>query len=100
MADTIKISTQVLIDTAGKIRSINDSMDEKLEQINKEMINLESTWKSDAATEIREAMRALRAAKFEDYKAVVESYAKFLDQTAQSYESTETSVLANASEFK
>lgn len=99
MADTIKISTQVLAETATKVRNINTAMDEKLEQINKNMNDLESTWKSDAATDIRAAMNALKP-RFEEYKAVVESYAKFLDQTAQSYETTETSVQANANQFK
>ena len=99
MSDSIKISTQVLSDTAGKIRNINTAMDDKLDQINKNMNNLESTWKSDAATDIRAAMNALKP-RFEEYKAIVESYAKFLDQTAQSYESTETSVQANANQFK
>lgn len=99
MADTIKISTQVLNDTAKQVRDINVIMDEKLVQINKNMNDLESTWKSDAATDIRNAMNALKP-RFEDYKAVVESYAKFLDDTAQSYETTETSIQANANQFK
>lgn len=99
MADSIKISTQVLVDTAGKVRSINDALDQKLADINKNMNDLEATWKSDAATDIRAAMNALKP-RFEEYKAVVESYAKFLVNTAQSYESTESSIQSNANQFK
>lgn len=99
MADSIKISTQVLQDTAQKVRDINKTMDEKLAEINKSMNDLEATWKSDAATEIRGAMNALKP-RFEAYKATVESYAKFLVNTAQSYEATETAVLSNANQFK
>lgn len=99
MADSIKISTQVLVDTAGKVRSINDALDQKLADINKNMNDLEATWKSDAAEDIRAAMNALKP-RFEEYKAVVESYAKFLVNTAQSYESTETSIQSNANQFK
>lgn len=99
MADSIKISTQVLVDTAGKVRSINDALDQKLADINKNMNDLEATWKSDAATDIRAAMNALKP-RFEEYKAVVESYAKFLVNTAQSYESTESSIQSNANAFK
>lgn len=99
MADSIKISTQVLTDTASKVRSINDTLDEKLAEINKNMNDLESTWKSDAATDIRSAMNALKP-RFEEYKAVVESYAKFLVNTAQNYETTEASVQSNANRFK
>ena len=99
MADSIKISTQVLTDTAKKVRDINNILDEKLAECNKEMNSLESTWKSDAASEIRAKMNALKP-RFEEMKAVVESYAKFLDTTAQSYESTESAILTNANAFK
>lgn len=99
MADSIKISTQVLLDTAKKVRDINGTMDEKLADCNKEMNNLESTWKSDAASDIRSAMNALKP-RFAEYKAVIESYAKFLDNTAQSYETTESTIQTNAGAFK
>ena len=99
MADSIQISTQVLLDTANKVRTINSNLDSKLAEINKSMNDLEATWKSDAATDIRAAMNALKP-RFEEYKTVVESYAKFLVNTAQNYESTETAVQTNASAFK
>lgn len=99
MADLIRISTQVLTDTATKVRNINANLDTKLADINKAMNDLETTWKSDAASDIRAAMNALKP-KFEEYKAVVESYAKFLVHTAQSYETTEGAVQSNASAFK
>ena len=99
MADSITISTQVLMDTAQKIRDINEAMDGKLADINKSMNDLESTWKSDAATDIRAAMNALKP-RFEEYKDLVESYAKFLVNTAQSYESTEAAIQNNANQFK
>lgn len=99
MADSIRISTQVLVDTAEKVRNINKSMDDKLADINKNMNDLEATWKSDAASEIRAAMNALKP-RFEEYKNVVESYAKFLVNTAQSYETTEGAIQSNANAFK
>ena len=99
MADSIKVSTQVLVDTAKKIRDCNTKMDQKLADCNKEMNNLEANYKSDAATDIRAAMNALKP-RFEEYRTVVESYAKFLDRTAQSYEATETSIQNNANAFK
>ena len=99
MADSIQISTQVLLDTAKKVRDINSTMDTKLADCNKTMNDLESTWKSDAATDIRAAMNALKP-RFEEYKNVIESYAKFLDNTAQSYETTEGAIQTNAGAFK
>ena len=99
MADSIKISTQVLTDTAQKVRNCNTAMDQKLADINKNMNDLEASWKSDAASDIRAAMNAMKP-KFEQYKNVIESYAKFLVNTAQSYESTESAIQSNASAFK
>lgn len=99
MADSIQISTQVLLDTAEKVRNINAKLDDDLKEINKSMNDLEATWKSDAATDIRAAMNAMKP-RFEEHKAVVESYAKFLVNTAQSYESTESAVQTNAGAFK
>ncbi len=99
MADSIKVSTQVLLDTAAKVRACNTKMDSRLTDINKAMNDLQSTWKSDAAEDIRAAMNALKP-KFEEYKSVVESYAGFLDKTAQSFEDTEQSVQTYAGQFK
>ena len=72
MADSIKISTQVLTETAAKVRNCNTAMDEKLADINSKMNELQSSWKSDAAEDIRAAMNAMKP-KFEQYKAVIES---------------------------
>lgn len=99
MADGIQVSSQVLHDTAEKVRTINKELDTKLAEINKNMNDLEATWKSDAANDIRSAMNALRP-RFEEYKSVVESYAKFLVNTAQNYETTEAAIQSNASAFK
>ena len=99
MADSIQVTTQVLVDTASTVRSLNTTLDDKLMEINKNMNDLEATWKSDAATDIRAAMNALNP-RFEEYKSVVESYAKFLVNTAQNYDTTETTVQNNAGQFK
>lgn len=99
MADSIKISTQVLLDTADKVRTINKNLDDRLAEINSSMNALEATWKSDAATDIRKAMNDMKP-RFEEYKNVVESYAKFLVNAAQSYDTTEGAIQNNAGAFK
>lgn len=99
MAGGIKVTTQVLTETASKIRTINSNMDNKLTNINEKMNALQNTWQSAASDDIRAAMNAMKP-RFEEYKRVVESYAKFLDTTAQSYETTETTAQNNASAFK
>ncbi len=99
MADFINVSTQQLTDTAEKIKTLNEKMDADLQNINQKMDSLQATWKSDAATDIRANMNALKP-RFEEYKNVVESYRQFLLRTAQSYEQTEGTIQSNAAAFK
>ena len=83
MAD-IKISTQVLTSTAQEVRTLNTKLDQDLADCNQSMNNLESTWQSDAASDIRAAMNALKQ-WFDEYKKLIKSYSKILDTTASSY---------------
>ena len=99
MAESIKVSTQVLRDTSDKVKNINSRMDEKLKEINRKMQELSSSWHSDAAEEIRAKMNGMNP-RFEEYKAVVESYASFLLKTAELYEQTEQNIQQNASQFR
>ena len=95
----IKISLGEVTKTAGTIRSLNTQLDSKLAEIKKQMNDLSQTWQSDSSNTIREKFNSL-SPKFEEYKKIVESYAKFLDNTVQSYEPAESSINSNASLFK
>jgi WXG100 family type VII secretion target len=95
----IKITTDELFATAGKIRNSNEKLTNKLGEIKAAMNGLESTWQSEGATTIRGKMNGLEK-NFQDYKAVIESYAKFLERAAQSYETTEGAIAGNANAFK
>ncbi|MCD5324192.1 MULTISPECIES: pore-forming ESAT-6 family protein [Pontibacillus] len=95
----IHISLGEVQKTAGSIRTINQNLALRLEEIQKEMNNLSSTWQSDASETIRANFNAL-APKFETYREVVDSYAKFLDNTVTNYEAAETSINSNAQAFK
>lgn len=95
----ISISLGEVAKTAGTIRSINQNLTARLEEIKKEMNSLAATWQSDASNTIRNNFNAL-APRFEEYKNVVESYAKFLDNTVTNYNAAETAINSNASQFK
>jgi len=97
--DGILVSTQVLLDTASEVRGVNNTLDGKLAECNKSMNDLNATWKSDAASDIIANMNALKP-RFAEYKEVIESYCKFLETTAQSYEQTESTIQNNAGAFK
>lgn len=96
----IRITTQTLNDTAGKVRNHANTLNDILEQCLSTMVGLESTWQSDTAAEIRANMRALQNKFFTPYKNVVDSYAKFLDDTAATYEQTEASLQKSAEAFR
>jgi len=97
--DGIKISLGEVSKTAGQIRTLNQNLATTLEEIKKEMNALSATWQSDASNTIRGNFNAL-APRFEEYRQVVDSYAKFLDNTVTNYNTAETAINNNASAFK
>ena len=97
--DGINISLGELSKTAGTIRTINANLDARLHDIKKQMDDVAQTWHSDASNTIQNKFNSLLP-KFDNYKDIVESYAKFLDNTVTNYDATETKVNNNASAFK
>ncbi|WP_338379167.1 pore-forming ESAT-6 family protein [Enterococcus faecium] len=98
-AEGIKISLNEVSATASQIRNLNQNLAARLDDMKREMNNLSSTWNSDASNTIRGNFNALQP-KFENFREIVESYAKFLDQTVDSYNATETAINNNARAFK
>ena len=95
----IKITMGEVTKTASTIRSLNKSLTDKLNDIGTGMNALAQTWQSDASNTIRDKFRNL-SPRFQEYQAVIESYAKFLDETVKSYQSTESSINTSASSFQ
>jgi WXG100 family type VII secretion target len=95
----IKISLGEVSKTAGTIKTINESLSTRLEEIKKEMNNLAQAWQSDASNTIRNNFNSL-APRFEEYKNIVDAYAKFLDNTVTNYDAAESAINNNASAFK
>ncbi len=95
----INIRSGEVSKTAATIRTLNQNLTARLEDIKKEMDNLASTWQSDASNTIRGNFNAMTP-RFEEYRTVVESYAKFLDDTVAAYDQTESAIDSNASAFK
>lgn len=98
MADGIKISLDEVSQTAATIRTLNTSMMTTLDNVKKEINALSATWKSDAGDNIRTRFNTM-SASFEEYRKIVDSYATFLDDTVNTYETTENTINANADAF-
>lgn len=96
--ENIKISLAEVSNCAQAIRTLNEKMYEQLQMIKKDMNDLNSTWISESAETIRAKFNGF-ANRFETQKDTIDSYGKFLDLTVSSYDSLETSINANASNF-
>ena len=99
MAEGINISLGEVSATAASVRSINASLANTLAQIKTQMNNTAQSWQSEAGTTIRDRFNAL-APQFEQYREVVDNYAKFLDVTVTNYNATENSINSAASSFR
>ncbi len=93
--DNLKISLGQVSDCAAKIRSCNNEMFEDLSRIRKEMDQTSGSWMSDGAEAIRSRFQQF-AARFEQQKELIDTYARFLDRTVESYDSLETTITSNA----
>lgn len=96
--DTIKISLGQVSQCAQAIRNLNTMMYESLNIMKTNMNSLNGSWISDSGETIRSRFNTF-AQRFEIQKQIIDSYAKFLDLTVSSYDSLETSINANASNF-
>lgn len=95
----ISITMAEVSATSSSIRNTNASLSSTLQQIKGSMNNLSSTWQSQAGETIRARFNAL-APKFDNYKEIVDSYSKFLDNTVTNYNATEGAINNIAGQFK
>lgn len=98
-AEGINISLDQVLETARTIKTLNNQLSVRLDEIKKEMNSLQSTWQSEASNTIITNFNKLES-KFQDYKNVIDSYGTFLESTVDSYTQTESSINNNASAFQ
>ena len=92
----IKITFEEVRTKTKQIRNYNATLTDNLNSIKQTINNLESQWTSDTSDTIRAKITGMQP-KFDTYKEVIESYAKFLDNTVAQYEGTESTLNSNAS---
>ena len=83
---------------AGKISTDNDKLLGQLESIKNLINSLDSTYQSNASSEIREKITNMQP-RFEQYHDVIDSYARFIKATGQAYKGTEQVNTNIASDF-
>ena len=99
MMDELKISLAEVSECASKIRNFNQMMYEQLSLMKKDMNDTNASWISDAGETIRSRFNQF-ANRFDRQKEQIDSYAKFLDQTVDHYNTLESTIHSNASSMQ
>ena len=96
--EEIRITLPEVSESAAQIRRLNGALDEILAHVSRTMNDLNSVWMSDGQETLLSRFRRF-AVRFLDESEVIESYARFLDRTVSDYDSLESTIVANASNF-
>ena len=96
--DQINITLQEVSNTAEQIRAYNVRLDDILSSVNRMMNDLNAIWRSEGEETLLSAFQKF-ATRFIDESEVISSYADFLDNTVSDYDSLESTIVANASNF-
>lgn len=99
MDNQIKITMPEVSNTAASMRNLNAQIDDTLKHITNMMNELSSVWESSGAEAIIARFKKF-ANRFILENETIEDYCKFLDLTVQSYDSLESTITANASNFE
>lgn len=97
--NNIKITLPEVSSAANNIRNINANMDDILNDVSKMMNDLTNVWKGTAGEEIVSRFKRF-SSRFIDESQTIDEYAKYLDYTVSSYDSLESTLSSNASNFE
>jgi WXG100 family type VII secretion target len=91
-----KIQFQEVRGKAAELRRCNRELTASLQTVRRTIGALEAQWTSDTSDTIRARIDAMQP-KFDMYEEVINSYAKFLENTAAQYEAAEKTLQTQAS---
>jgi len=94
----INVNLEEISNLAAKIRNINSNLDATLNEVKQQMENLSLIWISEGSNTLMQRFNFFQN-RFLQEKEIIESYAKFLDYTVANYESIESAINANATNF-
>lgn len=97
--EDIRITLPEVSNAAANLRNINANLDEVLSNVSKMMLDLNVVWKGTAGETIVTRFQKF-ANRFIDESETIEEYAKFLDYTVSSYDSLESTITSNATNFE
>ncbi len=97
--EELKISLAEVSECATKIRNFNQMMYEQLSLMKKDINDTNASWISDGGEAIRNRFNQF-STRFDTQKEQIDSYAKFLDQTVDHYNTLESTIHSNASSMQ
>ncbi|MGX8835566.1 pore-forming ESAT-6 family protein [Amedibacillus sp. YH-ame6] len=97
--DSLLITLAEVSHTSMQIRQENQQLSNCLKDIHQCMNQITNEWQSPAAQTIRTKFQGMIPI-FDHYREIVENYAKFLDQTVQTYQSIEDQLNSHAQSFQ
>ncbi len=97
--EAIMISLAEVSRTSSQMRRYNSELMQELLEMKRIMNALATNWQSPAAETIRSRFNGMMPI-FENYRNIIENYAKFLDQTVAGYEATEQTIQQSAASFQ
>ncbi len=97
--EAIMISLAEVSRTSSQMRKSNSELLQELLEMKRIMNALATNWQSPAAETIRSRFNGMMPI-FENYRNIIENYAKFLDQTVAGYEATEQTIQQSAASFQ
>ncbi len=97
--DKINIKLASVIEAAQEIRNCNEMMYQCLQECKNQMDQLSNVWISESSETVRNRF-AQFSKQFEIQRQIIDSYAQFLDHTANTYDSIEMAINSNASSFE
>lgn len=96
--ETLFITLQEVETTAGKLRQQNTQLRSILKEISTSITQLTSVWQSPASQTMQAKFQTMLPI-FDQYKTIIDNYAKFLDQTVFTYQNMEQQLNVNADSF-
>ena len=97
--ETMNISLANVTACANQIRQDNEQLYLNLKEISAVMTQLAAFWQSPSSETIRQRFQAMLPA-FDNYRTIIDTYAKFLDSTVLTYQTMEQQLNAEADTFK
>ena len=95
--ESVQITPEDLRSSASQIRTRIAKMKDNLDAASNEMTKTQSSFESSAADTLRTQYETLKS-KFGTFYEKMEDYAKFLDNTASEYETTDANIKKAANE--